>query len=65
MAMRKIPNLIFIILGVISIILVYGFKIDGTVAFLLICAGVIFIGIGLFKGNNPFKVIAQFFSNFL
>lgn len=64
MLMKKIPNIIFIILGIISIILFNVLKIDGILAFLLIWVGVVFIGIGLFKGNNPFKVICQFFSNF-
>ncbi|MCB2343070.1 hypothetical protein [Clostridium estertheticum] len=62
--MKKIPNIIFIILGIISFILFNVLKIDGILAFLLIWGGVVFIGIGLFKGNNPFKVIGQFFSNF-
>ncbi|MPQ34184.1 hypothetical protein E4V42_22625 [Clostridium estertheticum] len=62
--MKKIPNIIFIILGIISIVLFNVLKIDGILAFLLIWVGMVFIGIGLFKGNNPFKVIGQFFSNF-
>ena len=64
MSLKKIPNIIFIILGIISIEVFSVLKIDGILAILLIWVGVVFIGIGLFKGNKPFKVIAQFFSNF-
>ena len=61
---KTVPNIIFIILGIISITLVFRFNIDGTLGLLLTSVGVIFIGIGTFKGNNPFKVIFQFISNF-
>ena len=63
--MKKIPNVIFVILGIVSFIGGISLNVGDTVGFLLITVGVIFIGIGLFRGNNPFKVIAQFFSNFL
>ena len=61
--MRKIPNTIFMILGIIIIALEFYFMIDGMLGFLLIFAGVMSIGISMFKGNNPLTVIAQFLIN--
>ena len=62
--MKKIPNIIFLILGVIILVLEFHFMIDGTLGWFLTSVGVIFLGISIFKGNNPFKVILQFFANF-
>jgi len=63
--MKKIkPNLIFLILGAIILVFEFHFMINGTLGWFLTSTGIIFIGIGVFKGNNPFKVIFQFISNF-
>ena len=62
--MKKISNIVFIILGIIIFTVAIRLNVGDTVGFILITLGVIFIGIGLVKGNNPFKVIGQFFSNF-
>ena len=61
--MKKIPNTIFMILGIIIIALEFYFMIDGMLGFLLIFVGVMSIGISMFKGNNPLTVIAQFLIN--
>jgi len=63
--MKKIiPNIIFLISGIIILVLEFHFMINGTLGWLLTSTGIIFIGIGIFKGNNPFKIIFQFISNF-
>lgn len=49
-------------LGIIGIVLEFHFELDGMIGFLLIWLGTVFIGIGIFKGNNPLKVIAKFIS---
>lgn len=63
--MKKIPNIIFLILGVIILSVEFYFMIDGILGWFLINIGVILIGISIFKGNNPFKVIFEFITNFL
>ena len=63
--MKKIPNIIFLILGVIILSVEFYFMVDGILGWFLINIGVILIGISIFKGNNPFKVIFEFITNFL
>jgi len=62
--MKKIPNIIFLILGIIILVAEFYFMINGTLGWLITSTGIIFIGIGIFKDNNPFKVIFQFIANF-
>lgn len=63
--MKKIPNIIFLILGVIILSVEFYFMINGILGLFLTTSGVILIGISIFKGNNPFKVIFEFITNFL
>ncbi|QGU95423.1 hypothetical protein GOM49_10285 [Clostridium bovifaecis] len=62
--MKKIPNTIFLIWGVIILSLEFHFMINGILGWLLTSIGIILIGVSIFKGNNPFKVIFEFISNF-
>ncbi|GFP76335.1 hypothetical protein [Clostridium fungisolvens] len=62
--MRKMANIIFLILGAILLILEFHFMFDGTLGWLITSSGVILFGIGIFKGNNPLRVILQFIVNF-
>ena len=62
--MKKISNLSFLILGIIILGLEFYFMIDGTLGWLLTSTGVILIGVSIFKGNNPFKVVFEFISQY-
>ena len=63
--MKKIPNIIFLIFGVIILSLEFYFMFDGILGWLLTYVGIISIGISIFKGANPFKVIFEFITNLL
>lgn len=63
--MKKIiPNLILMVLGMVSISLVSVFSINGTLGCLLITFGLILLLAGiLYKVNNPIKVIVEMIIN--
>ena len=63
--MKKLPNIVFLILGVILIWLVFHFMINGILGWFLTTTGVILIGVSIFRGSNPFKVIFEFIANLL
>lgn len=60
-----LSNIILMFSGVILILLeTTVLKLDGTLGWLIITAGVILIGIGLlYKSKNPIKVAVEFFIN--
>ena len=62
--MRKITNILFLILGAALLILEFHFMIDGTLGWFITSSGVILIGIGIFRSKNALKVILQFIVNF-
>ncbi|GLC30705.1 hypothetical protein [Clostridium omnivorum] len=63
--MKKIiPNLILMVLGIISILLVSVFSINGALGCLLITFGLILLLAGIvYKVNNPIKVIVEMIIN--
>jgi len=60
-----ISNIIFMVSGAFLILLETTLlKLDGTLGWLMITAGVILIGLGLlYKSKNPIKVAVEFFMN--
>ncbi|ERI91603.1 hypothetical protein HMPREF1982_03112 [Clostridiales bacterium oral taxon 876 str. F0540] len=61
-----LTNIIFMLLGGAAILLEVIFKVDGTLGWLLVTIGVIFLGIGLvYKSKNPIKMLINFFINFI
>lgn len=63
--MKKIiPNLILMVLGIVSISLVSIFSINGTLGCLLITLGFVLLLAGIvYKVNNPIKVIIEMIIN--
>lgn len=63
--MKKIiPNLILMVLGIVSISLVSIFSINGTLGCLLITFGFVLLLAGIvYKVNNPIKVIIEMIIN--
>lgn len=60
-----IPNIVLMILGILTLILEFNFlKLNGAIGLALTTAGVLFIGAGLlYKSKHPIKVLAEFFMN--
>lgn len=61
----RMANIILFLSGVGLIIGVFTLDINGILGFLLTLIGLTVIGIGLFRGNKPSKVIAAILEIFL
>lgn len=69
MNMKKVlpilPNIIFVILGIASLIVSLELELDGTLGFILVFGAFFFIALGFFWRNNPLRVIAEIISSLL
>lgn len=60
-----IPNIILMLLGILTLLLEFNFlKLNGAIGLALTTTGVLFIGAGLlYKSKHPIKLLAEFFMN--